>query len=207
MFAAGCVAGDKLSHTSPRDRVGPRPDGGQTLPSRQILRLAGRRLQFGGRPVDLVLSPDGRTLFVKNMKNLLVVDAASWTLSQTLDYPASGASMHGIAVSQDGSHVYVTGSRNELYDWRAATNGIVSFHRTIQLPSGSDPCGLALSGDGSNAYVCLSMKNTLAVVNLAAGTVSRQIQWVSLPGMWRSRLTEIPLMFPTGAAASPRAAI
>src|SRR5208282_2487723 len=125
------VTGDKFSDSALGEQVGPLPSGGQFLPSMQILRPAGRRLQFSGRPVDLALSPGGRTVFVKNMTNLLVVDAGSWTLSQTLDYPASGASLHGIAVRRDGSHVYVTGSGNELYDWHVATNGIVSFSRTI----------------------------------------------------------------------------
>ena len=125
--------------------------------------------------MDLVLSPDGKTVYIKNMSNLLVVDAASWTLLQTLSYPASGASMHGIAVSQDGTHVYVTGSGNELYDWAVATSGTVTYSRTISLPRGSDPCGLAISADGTKAYVCLSINNTLAVVNLASGTVSQQI--------------------------------
>jgi YVTN family beta-propeller protein len=175
MFAARALAGELRSDSAQVQQVGRLPDGAQSLPSEQILRVAGRRLQFSGRPVDLVLAPDGRTVFVKNMKNLLVVDAASWALSQTLNYPASGASLHGIAVQRDGSHVYVTGSGQELYDWQIAATGLVSFSRTISLPDGSDPCGLALSADGSNAYVCLSIKNTLAVVNLAAGTVSRQI--------------------------------
>ena len=155
--------------------VGQLPYGEQSVPSKQILEIAGGRLQFSGRPVDLALAPNGKTLFVKNMSNLLVVDAASWTLSQTLSYPASGASMHGIAVSPDGSHVYITGSGNELYDWQVTTNGVAAYSRTIALPSGSDPCGIALSADGATAYVCLSIKNTLAVVSLAAGTVSRQI--------------------------------
>jgi YVTN family beta-propeller protein len=109
------------------------------------------------------------------MKNLLVVDAASLRRLQTLNYPASGASMHGIAVTHDNSHVYLTGSGNELCDWQIASNSLVSFHRTISLPKDSDPCGFALSTDGTKAYVCLSIKNTLAVVNLADGTVSRQI--------------------------------
>jgi YVTN family beta-propeller protein len=164
-----------LSDSPRREQVGPLPNGAQYLPSKQILCVAGRRLEFSGRPVDLVLSPDGRTVFVKNMKNLLVVDAASWTISQALNYPASGASMHGIAVRHDGSHVYVTGSGNELYDWQIASNGLVSFSRTISLPKGSDPCGLALSANDTKAYVCLSIKNTLAVVDLATGAVSREI--------------------------------
>src|ERR1700722_1569379 len=175
MLAANCLALDSLSDSPRSQQVGPLTNGAQWLPSRQILRVAGQRLQFSGRPVDLALSPDGRTVFVKNMKNLLVVDAASWRLSQTLDYPGSGASMHGIAVRHDGSHVYVTGSGNELYDWQVASNSLVSFSRTIALPKDSDPCGLAISADDTKAYVCLSIKNTLAVVDLAAGAVRQQI--------------------------------
>jgi YVTN family beta-propeller protein len=155
--------------------VGQLPDGEQSLPSKQILRAAGQQLQFGGRPVDLAISPDGKTVCIKNMANLLVVDAASWTLRQTLNYPASGASMHGIAFSPNGSHVYVTGAGNELYDWLIAADGTATFSRTISLPGNSDPCGIAISGDGTKAYVCLSIPNQLAVVNLSSGTVSQQI--------------------------------
>jgi len=173
--ATRCLAGEPSSDAARREQVGPLPDDAQVIPSRQILRVAGRRLEFSGRPVDLALSPDGSTIFVKNMKNLLVVDAASWALSQTLNYPASGASLHGIAVSRDGAHVYVTGSGQELYEWQIADKGRVSFSRTISLPTGSDPCGLALSADGTKAYVCLSIKNALAVVSLATGAVSQQI--------------------------------
>src|SRR5262249_57052220 len=65
----------------------------QSLPSRQILRAPGLQLEFSGRPVDLALSPDGRTAYIKNMNNLLVVDPTTWTLRQTLNYSGSGASM------------------------------------------------------------------------------------------------------------------
>ncbi len=156
-------------------KVGMLPLGEQSIPSKQILKAAGQQLQIGGRPVDLALSPDGQTIFVKNLGNLLVIDAVKWKLLQTLSYPGSGASMHGIAVSQDGSHVYVTGSGNELYEWAVGTNGVSTSPRTISLPASSDPCGLALSADGSTAYVCLGLKNTLAIVNLATGGITRQI--------------------------------
>ena len=146
------------------------------VPTRQILHINGQRMEFSGRPVDLALAPDGNTVYVKNINNLLVVDAVSWRIKQTLKYPASGASMHGIAVARNGSHVYVTGSGNELYDWSVATNGFLSFSRTLALPAKSDPCGLALSADGKTAYVCLSIKNSLAVVDLSNGIVSSQIQ-------------------------------
>ncbi len=173
------IVGEKVFYRIKQYRpdivVGQLPDEQQSLPSKQILRAAGQQIQFGGRPVDLVLSPDGRAAYLKNIDSLVVVDVLTWRIIQTLAFPGSGASMHGVAVSPDGSHVYATGAGNELYDWSVATNGLLSFSRTIAMPGGSDPCGLALSSNGSKAYVCLSIANKLAVVDLAAGTVSQQI--------------------------------
>ena len=179
LLAMRCLAGDKPAS----EQVGPLPNGEQFLPSGQILGLSGQRLEFDGRPVDLALSPDGKKVYVKNMKNLLVVDANSCALSQKLNYPGSGASMHGIAVNHEGSHVYVTASSQELYDWQVGSNGLVSFARTISLPSASDPCGLALSANGTKTYVCLSVKNALAEINLQDGTIARQVSVGIAPWM------------------------
>ena len=165
----------RLKELKPDIQVGQLPFGEESVPTRQILRAAGQQLQFTGRPVDLALAPDGKAVYVKNIDKLLVVDTASWRLLQSLSYPASGASMHGIAVSPNNTHVYVTGAGNELYDWAIGTNGAVSFSRTISLPGGSDPCGLAISADGATAFVCLSVLNKLAVVNLSNGSIIRQI--------------------------------
>ncbi len=165
----------RVGQIKPDIRVGQLPDGEQSLPSKQILRAAGKQIQFSGRPVDLVLSPDGKFIYIKNINNLLVVDAATWTLVQTISYPGSGASLHGIAMRHSGSHVYVTGAGNELYEWAVGLNGTVTFSRTIAMPGGSFPCGLAISADDSKAYVCLSIPNKLAVVNLTSGAVTQQI--------------------------------
>lgn len=164
----------RVTQNQPDIKVGQLPYREQSVTSKEILRAAGSRVEFFGLPVDLVLSPDGQKVYIKNHTDMWVVDAASWTLGQTLDYPSSGASLHGIAVSPDGTHVYVTGSDNELYDWTIA-GGAVSYSRTIALASGSDPCGLAISADGTQAYVCLSIANKLAVVDLTTGAVSQQI--------------------------------
>ncbi len=150
-------------------------DGRFVVPTKQILSGVGEFVETGGRPVDLVLSPDGGTVYVKSTRQLMAVDAASWTWRQGIDYPGHGAAMHGIAVSKDGSHVYVTGAVDELYDFAVATDGTMSFSRTISLLTNTAPCGVALSPDGMTAYVCLSLNNVLAVVDLSSGTVSQEI--------------------------------
>lgn len=155
--------------------VGQLPHGEQSVPTKQILRAAGQAIQFPGRPVDLAISPDGTRVYIKNINSLVVVDAKNWRILQTLNYPGNGASMHGICVSPNGTRVYVTGSVKELYEWQVGGDGVVSFLRTINLIDASDPCGIALSADGARAFVCLSTKNTLAVVDLALGGILRQI--------------------------------
>lgn len=172
---SGATSYYRVGQYEPDIQVGQLPDGEQVIPSKQILRAAGQQIQFSGRPVDLALSPNGKFVYLKNNNSLVVVDAATWTLLQTVSYPGSGASMHGIALRHSGSHVYVTGARNELYEWAVATNGTVTFSRTIAMPAGSYPCGLALSADDTKAYVCLSIANQLAIVNLTTGTIARQI--------------------------------
>jgi len=176
LSAPGATGFYRVTHYKPDIMVGQLPHGEQSVPTKQILRAAGRQIQFAGRPVDLALSPDGNTVYIKNINALLVVDAKSWSLLQTLNCPGGGASMHGIAVSRNGSRVYVTGSGNELYEWQVAADGLVSYLRTITLPNGSDPCGVAISSDGGKMCVCLGTRNSLAVVDVAAGSIIREIK-------------------------------
>ena len=53
-----------------RDRlkVGLQPDGRIVVPTNQILQPAGKQVTFPGRPVDLLLIEDGKTLVAKNMR-------------------------------------------------------------------------------------------------------------------------------------------
>src|SRR6266436_5409257 len=81
------------------ERVGPQPGGGTLLPTWQELHPAGETLTFRGRPVDLALAPDGRLLFAKDNRGLVVVDASAWRVTQELGFPSGGGSMHGLAVS------------------------------------------------------------------------------------------------------------
>ena len=65
-------------------KVGLQPDGRIVVPTNQVLRPAGKQVAFRGRPVDLALADDGRTLIVKNMSDLVFIDVATATVRQTL---------------------------------------------------------------------------------------------------------------------------
>ena len=78
------------SHADERDslKVGKQPDGRYVVPTNQILDPAGTQVTFPGRPVDLVLIDEGKTLVVKNMRDLVLIDVATGKIKQTL---ATGA--------------------------------------------------------------------------------------------------------------------
>jgi YVTN family beta-propeller protein len=149
------------------------------VPTGQSVRSAGTTLSFSGRPVDLVLSPDGRILFVKLIDGLAVVDAATMKEIQHLPYEKKErGTMHGIAVSADGSRVFVTVTRS-LLQVASRSGETWGWTQVVSMPGfdrgDSFPCGVAVSLDGSNAYVALSRNNTLAEVDLTAGSLVREI--------------------------------
>lgn len=150
------------------------------VPTQQVVHPAGDAVSFGGRPVDLVLSPDSKTLYVKDNRGLLIIDTEAWKLRQELKFREGGGSMHGIAVSRDGKRVYATTAQHQLAIARVLPEGHLAWERVISLPgpSGKDdshPCGIALSRNGRRAFVCLSRNNSLAIVDLAQGKVQRKI--------------------------------
>lgn len=146
----------------------------------QRLRPAGDVVIFGGRPIDLVLSPDGRTLFLKDNRGVVEIDTATWRVRQELPFASGGGSMHGIAVTPDGTRLFATTAQNRLAEAGVSEDGRLHWKRSIPLPGpkgagDSHACGIALSSDGSTAYVCLSRNNTLGVVDLKEGKLVREI--------------------------------
>ncbi|HEY1381636.1 MAG TPA: bifunctional YncE family protein/alkaline phosphatase family protein [Gemmataceae bacterium] len=163
-------------------RVGP-ADGGHLVPTGQLVRPAGRSVAWAGRPVDLALSPDGKTLYAKDDTGLVVIDPAAGAVRQHLPFGKAhgGGSMHGLAVSRDGARVYATTAEQSLAEAGVGPDGRLTLRRMIPLPGpkgGDDPshpCGIALSADGRTAYVCLSRDNALAVVDLTAAAVVARV--------------------------------
>src|SRR3954452_17920892 len=78
-------------------KVGLQPDGRIIVPTNQILQPAGKQVTFPGRPVDLLLIDDGKTLVAKNMKDLVFIDPATGAIQQTLPMSAQKALTGGFS--------------------------------------------------------------------------------------------------------------
>jgi len=173
----GCQTNTNLS-----DNVGPLPVGHLT-PTHQLIRPVGQAVEFNGRPVDLVASPDGRTIYVKDSGGLLAIDVASWQIRQQLKFPAGGSSFHGIAITRDGSRIFATTSANLMWEARTTAHGKLEFGHEVALPGplgpknkeNSAPGGLALSPDEQTAYICLSRNNSLGIVDLNTNKLTKEI--------------------------------
>jgi len=164
--------------------VGPTADG-IIAPDMQLIRPAGATVAYPGRPFDLALSPDGSIAFVKNATGVTVMDAGKWTVLDQAHYLGEDGSMHGIAATpgKDGSvNVYVTGSHASLLRGAWETQGGLKWGKPIKLPArkqaGEKNChalGIAITKDARTACVCLSINNSLAIVDLGAGDVTAEI--------------------------------
>jgi YVTN family beta-propeller protein len=159
--------------------VGPDGHGGYVVSTLQTVHPAGDVITFPGRPVDLALDTTHHRLYVKESHSLIVIDADTETILQTLPYPDGlGASMHGILRS--GDTVWITTAQNALLKAVIDKAGVASWGESIALPglNGAGPacaCGIAYWRNSGHLAVCLSMANSLALVDPVEGKVDAVI--------------------------------
>ena len=85
------------------------------------------------RSFDVAVSPDGRTTYVTDYtNNLIVIDAAAGQVRQVI--PVPGQNTRGIAVSSDGSSVYMTNQDSD--NMVILDAGTLRVLRTVQLSQG-----------------------------------------------------------------------
>jgi YVTN family beta-propeller protein len=159
-------------------RVGVQADGRIVVPTNQILKPAGKQLTFAGRPVDLALAEGGRTLVVKNMRDLVFIDLATDRIKQKLRLPRtkdkgneSGFSVVGLLVQ--GDRVYASDNRDQVRVAVRQSDG--SYHWDKPLtPSGgkgespSGPTGIAAAPDGK-LWVAVGRANHVVLLNPVTG--------------------------------------
>ncbi len=161
--------------------VGPQDDGTYVVGTQQLIEPAGETVLFPGRPVDMALHPDGKTLAIKNKDDVVFMDLSTRAIVQSLKLPKGGQSFCGIAWSGDGGALWTTGAEDTLYCARKNEAGAFAWVKEIALPGPkgekvSSPGGLAVDDAKGIAYVTLSRNNTLGVVNLESGAVEAQIE-------------------------------
>jgi YVTN family beta-propeller protein len=86
---------------------------------------------------------------------------------------AVGANPFGVAVTPDGSTVYVANAAfgtNTVSAIATATNRV-----TATIPVGSEPGGVAVTPDGSKVYVANFLSNNVSVIATATNTVTAAI--------------------------------
>ncbi|MCK5134678.1 MAG: bifunctional YncE family protein/alkaline phosphatase family protein [Bacteroidales bacterium] len=157
-------------------KVGQQPDGSILVPTNQLLRPAGFQILFPGRPVDLAQSPDGKWLAVLNKNSLDLIRVLDRTIMQTLPLKGGG-SFNGIAFSADGKQIYASQSRDKIFIAQKDEHNILNWIEPIQflqpkIGGHPVPCGFSVNASGDKLYVALNRSNTLAVVDLADGSIS-----------------------------------
>jgi YVTN family beta-propeller protein len=186
-----------------RFKVGVQPDGRIVVPTNQVLKPAGTQITFPGRPVDIALCDDGRTVVAKNMKGLVFIDVATAKVKQTLELPddpfrpfdpvaamkkpidpsgkghryPDGFSVVGLLV--DGDRVFVTDSQYHLQQARRQKDGRYAWAEAVALippkVGGKPfPTGIARqSADG--LWVCSSRGNAVQLIDLRAGEAGQSV--------------------------------
>ncbi|MEP7060214.1 MAG: beta-propeller fold lactonase family protein [Actinomycetota bacterium] len=129
------------------------------------------KINVGGLPVDVKLSPDGKYFFVGNQGTggVSVIDA---TKMQQVKFLHTGSGAHGMAVSRDTKLLYLT---NRL----AGTISVISFAQQRVIHTwhvGGSPDMVQISPDGSQLWETNRYGTTVTVVDTSNGHIIKQIQ-------------------------------
>jgi YVTN family beta-propeller protein len=152
------------------------------LPTGRQLDPAGASSPVGQMPLGMLASPGDRRLVLLlggwREHGLQVVDREG-RVTQTLP---QAAAFVGLAFSTDGSALYASGGNTDVvyrYRWaedRASlADSIVLAPRAARADGTRYPAGLALSADGRLLYVAENLADSLAVVDLATGSVVQRV--------------------------------
>ena len=123
-------------------------------------------VRVGTDPYGIAISPDGKKVYVTDLKanNVLVIDTATGTLIDSVPVETSPV---GIAVTPDGKKVYVANNKgNSVSVIDTAINKVV---HTFDEFDGS--FGVAVTPDGREVYVTNSDSSTVSIIDTATNRI------------------------------------
>jgi YVTN family beta-propeller protein len=164
-----------------RLKVGAQPDGRIVVPTNQILKPAGQQITFPGRPVDLAMLVDGKTLVVKNMRDLVFIDLAAGRVKQTLalpdEKPSPGFSVVGLVAQ--GDKIRASDAYNQVRVAQRQADGSYGWIEGIGLRKPADgkevhPAGIALDAQ-SRFWVTSTRGNSVHLVDGSSGATEKSV--------------------------------
>lgn len=137
-------------------------------------------LKENGRVMNIALVQDKKFLVIKTDTRISMVDANDFKEVNSFSLPdkKDGGSMHGLAIANDDSTVYITGRQKNLYVGHVSKNGTFTLSQVIDLAINekyTNPLGIGLANRSHQAFVALAVANQVAVVDLAKGKVTTMI--------------------------------
>ncbi|WP_246228737.1 DUF5074 domain-containing protein [Mycolicibacterium psychrotolerans] len=156
-------------------------------------RVAGAAITVGPTPTSLIVSPDGGQVFVANGNDTVsVIDTATSAVVQTFSIdaiPESGN--HDIAVSADGTRLYVTDSRDAALRVVSVTPGnnapTLTAGPTVAEPSLADGAVSGsftvgdVDGDALTYRISAEPSQGTVTVTTVAGTNSTTYSYLYTP--------------------------
>lgn len=161
-------------------RVGDADPTRIVVPTNQVLSPVGKQVPFGGRPVDIALSPNGKWLAVLDRASVLTIGLENGQVVSRV--PHKGGSYAGLAFAPDGSQLYASSIQGTIGVFEVEDSGELETEPPIKLaeelktaPDGILPVGLAIDRDGKSLWAVLNLRNSLAEIDRATGRVKREI--------------------------------
>jgi len=164
------------------NKVGDLTGKGVLVNTGQWIKPDGQLSVFADRPVDVALSADGKTAYVKESSGLTIIDAPSGKVLQRLKL--SGASSHtGLALSPDGSKLYYSNANSNVTEIDVSVSP-AKVARTFTMPTpaakgAAYPCDLLIHE--GNLYAALSRSNQVVQINLSTGKVDKTVDVAPAP--------------------------
>jgi YVTN family beta-propeller protein len=115
-------------------------------------------------PSEMVISPDGRRLYVicEKSDELLRIDTRSEKVEGRVSV---GHVPRGLAISKDGNRVYVANSWSDTISVIKAPN----FELEKSLPTGFEPTSVVADQDNTALYVANRLSNDISVIDVSSG--------------------------------------
>ena len=138
-------------------------------------------IAFEGRPVDIALHPDGKTLAVLG-QNKVFLATETGVISGT-DVPlGAGAGFHGLLWTPDGTRLFASVSNGVVQEC-LYEDGKLTVGRKLEFGGKGNPRpgGMCLTRDGKTLFVALMDRDCIAELDIASGTATRTLPTQKLP--------------------------